>query len=77
MPTPREAERRQSTTDLARNASYTISEWCALRRISRAQFYVLDNDGLAPKTYNVGLRRYISPNADAEWLAQREAAAAS
>jgi hypothetical protein len=53
--------------------SYTIAEWCALRRISRAMFYKLDGRGLAPKTHNVGVKRLISPQADAEWLRAREA----
>ena len=55
--------------------SLTISEWCALRKVSRSMFYNLDNGGLAPKTHNVGVKRLISPDADAEWLRQREAAA--
>ena len=56
-------------------ASLTIAEWCALRKVSRSMFYNLDNEGLAPKTHNVGVKRLISPHADAEWLQQREAAA--
>ena len=38
-------------------------------------FYKLDAEGLAPRTHNVGVKRLISPQADAEWLQQREAAA--
>ena len=37
-------------------------------------FYKLDDQGLAPKTHRVGVKRLISPQADAEWLQQREAA---
>jgi len=54
--------------------SFTIDEWCAARKISRAMFYKLDAQGNAPRTYNVGRCRRISPAADAEWLAAREAA---
>lgn len=77
LTTQEETERRArlSATDLNRNASYTLSEWCRLRRISRSQFYILDKAGTAPKSYSIGIRRYISPNADAAWLAQREATA--
>ena len=38
-------------------------------------FYNLDKEGLAPKTHRVGVKRLISPQADAEWLQQREAIA--
>jgi hypothetical protein len=38
-------------------------------------FYKLHAEGLAPRTHNVGVKRLISPQADAEWLQQREAAA--
>jgi hypothetical protein len=38
-------------------------------------FYVLDRKGLAPKTHSVGVKRLISPQADAAWLAAREAEA--
>ena len=55
--------------------SRTIAEWCAHRRVSRSMLYNLDKAGLAPKTHNVGVKRLISPQADAEWLQQREAAA--
>lgn len=55
--------------------SRTIAEWCAHRRVSRSMFYKLDDQGLAPKTHRVDVKRLISPQADAEWLQQREAAA--
>lgn len=55
--------------------SHTINEWCALRRVSRAKFYELDRQGRAPRTHYVGVKRIISPQADADWLAAREAEA--
>jgi predicted DNA-binding transcriptional regulator AlpA len=55
-------------------SSLTIAEWCAHRRVSRSMFYKLDAEGLAPRTHNVGVKRLISPQADADWLRQREAA---
>ena len=73
----RERERRaaQSRADRKRNKSFTVSEWCQYRRISRAMLYKLLAEGLGPATYFVGNRRYISSEADAGWLASREAEA--
>ena len=56
-------------------ASFTIPGWCAHRKVSRSMFYKLESQGLAPATYSVGTSRRISPDADAAWLRQREAAA--
>lgn len=53
--------------------SFSLREWCEHRRISLPMFYKLDEKGKAPRTYYVGDRRMISPQADAEWLRQREA----
>lgn len=54
-------------------ASFTIDEWCARRRISRAMFYKLAEQGLAPKTHNAGSKRLISDEADLAWVHAREA----
>ena len=56
--------------------SFTIAEWCAHRKVSRSMFYKLESQGRAPRTHNIGVRRLISPEADAEWLRQREAESA-
>ena len=53
--------------------SLTIDEWCELRKVSRSMFYKLGER--APRTHNVGVKRLISPDADAAWLRQREAEA--
>jgi predicted DNA-binding transcriptional regulator AlpA len=53
--------------------SFTIREWCQLRRMSRSKFYELDAEGKAPRTYNVGVKRVISPEADRDWIREREA----
>ena len=58
------------------NASFTIDEWCAHRKVSRPMFYKLDAQGKAPKTHNAGRKRLISPTADADWLAETESEAA-
>jgi predicted DNA-binding transcriptional regulator AlpA len=53
--------------------SFTLSEWCNHRRVSRSMFYKLLKLGLAPDSYLVGNSRYISSEADAAWLADRQA----
>jgi hypothetical protein len=40
-------------------------------------FYKLEAEGKAPRTYYVGTRRIVSPEAEAEWVAEREAEAQS
>jgi hypothetical protein len=57
--------------------SFTIAEWCKHRRISRAMFYKLKNQGRGPRTHGVGVKQLISPEADADWLREREAEAAA
>jgi hypothetical protein len=56
---------------------FTIDEWCAKRRISKVHFYKLLKLGLAPRTKKLLKRRTISPEADAEWQAERERATAA
>jgi Zn-dependent peptidase ImmA (M78 family) len=67
------SDRERQRRERQRRDSYSIAEWCVHRRISRAMFYLLDRQGLAPKTYYVGARRFISDEADAAWLTAREA----
>jgi predicted DNA-binding transcriptional regulator AlpA len=62
---------------MANGESFTINEWCALRKISRSMFYKLGSQGRAPRTHNVGTKVLISPQADAEWLRNIEAETAS
>lgn len=56
--------------------SFTISEFCAAEKISRAFFYKLQSQGKAPRTYPVGSNRRISREAYRTWRAAREAEAA-
>lgn len=58
------------------NRSLTIPAFCAKHGFSRAQFYVLVKRGEAPRTYNIGKLVRISPEADAAWTRQQEAAKA-
>ena len=57
-------------------SSRTIDGFCYRQTICRAMFYKLEAEGKAPRTYNVGTRRMISPEAEAEWVAEREAESA-
>ena len=66
----------QATAPTLDRKSHSLAEWCALRGVSRSMFYKLDGQGLAPKTYNVGRKRMVSPDADAAWLRDREAESA-
>jgi hypothetical protein len=55
--------------------SYTINQWCALRKYSRAEFYRMRDRGEAPLVIGEGKRSRITPTADAQWLAAQEAKA--
>lgn len=55
--------------------TYTIAEWCEMRKVSRSAFYQFRARGEAPQTVKIGLRAVrITEEADAAWLAAREAA---
>jgi hypothetical protein len=56
-------------------SSFTIPGWCAHRKVSRSMFYKLRAAGKAPRTHNVGVKQLISPEADEQWVRQREAEA--
>jgi predicted DNA-binding transcriptional regulator AlpA len=57
--------------------SYSIDEWAALHRISRAMFYKLQKQGKAPQTFNIGVTVRITEAANAEWLAAQTNQAAA
>jgi hypothetical protein len=57
-------------------ASFTVSEWCSARKISRSKFYELKQQGLAPRLHHAGNKQLISPESDRDWIRQREAEAA-
>jgi hypothetical protein len=52
--------------------SFTINEWCAARKISRAMWYELKKKKKTPRTHSAGVKQLISPQADADWIAERE-----
>lgn len=53
--------------------SKTIAEWCASHHFSRSFFYLLDKQGKAPRTMQIGAARRISDEADRAWVIEREA----
>jgi predicted DNA-binding transcriptional regulator AlpA len=57
--------------------SFTIKEFCAAQKISRAFFYKLDAQDKAPQTYQIGSNRRISRDAYVAWRAARETQAAT
>jgi hypothetical protein len=64
----------QSNITTGRSA-FTVAEFCARNSISKGLFYKLDRAGLAPRYFLVGENghRRITPQAEREWQAQREA----
>jgi len=55
---------------------YTIDAWCEKHQCCRATFYNLKKRGEGPRTHKVGSRSRISEEADAEWVARMQSAAA-
>jgi predicted DNA-binding transcriptional regulator AlpA len=58
-------------------ASVMIDEWCKRHNLSRSMFYKLKNSGKAPRTMMIGTTIRITDQADAEWMAAREAETAA
>lgn len=57
-------------------SAFSISEFCETHGISRALFYLLQKDGRAPRTMQVGRRVLISIEAATEWRKRMEEASA-
>jgi hypothetical protein len=57
--------------------SKTISEFCDRHQICRATYYNLKKQGRGPRVMRVGSRDRITPEADADWVRDREAEAAA
>jgi hypothetical protein len=58
------------------DTSDTIETFCKREKLSRSMFYKLSRQGKAPRTFYIGNRRHISPEARREWRQKREAEAA-
>lgn len=74
-------DRRQETTERGSDsqndrvvpAAFTIPEFCAAHRISRALFYILAREGRAPAIIKAGRRTLVSVEAAANWRRAMEA----
>ena len=55
-------------------AAFTVPEFCAAHRISRALFYLLVREGTGPRLLKAGRRTLITVDAAAEWRRRMEAA---
>jgi len=51
--------------------SYTIPEWCALRRVSRGSLYNMWQRGEGPDRTECGARVTITKESDAKWVASK------
>jgi hypothetical protein len=52
--------------------SFTINQWCELRKYSRAEFYRMKARGDGPDTIGQGRMTRVTPGADAKWLKAQE-----
>jgi len=53
-----------------------LMDFCRRYKISRWTFRNMKRNDTAPRTFNIGLLLFISHQAEAEWLREREAASA-
>ena len=56
---------------------FSIADFCSQHGISRAKFYQLLAEGLAPTSFLVGRRRLITQEAARDWRGKMEARSAS
>ena len=59
------------------NITFTVSEFCAAFRISRAHLYNLIGRGEGPVYFKAGRRTLISRDSGAEWARRMEALASA
>lgn len=62
----------KATSNSTPAEAFSIAEFCAAHRISRATFYNLLEDGLAPTLMKIGRRRIISRDAAEKWRVRME-----
>ena len=53
--------------------SWTIDEWCAMRGFKRGLYYKLRKAGKAPRVIYALSKPLVTAEADAAWVAAREA----
>ena len=57
--------------------AYGVSEFCRRNGLSPAYLYALWRKGRGPRFYQAGDRRFITPEAGADWRREMEAATLS
>jgi hypothetical protein len=71
------ARTRKALSKAVNEPSYTINEFCAAERMSRAMLYRAWTEGWGPSFYWIGVTRRITHRARLDWQRQREAEAAA
>ena len=56
--------------------AFSINAFCEVHHVSRSEYYVLRNRGLAPREMRLGRKVLISAEAAARWRREREQATA-
>lgn len=56
--------------------AFTLAEFCVAYKISRGRLHELERAGLAPKTYRIASKPYVSMSAAHEWQRLMESGAA-
>jgi hypothetical protein len=74
MESKQASERREGVALAPRPAAFTVPEFCAAHRISRAMFYILARGGRGPRIMKCGRRTLVSAEAAAEWRSRMESA---
>ena len=52
--------------------AFSVEQFCRSHSISRSLFYLLENQGIGPKTFKAGRRTLIGKEAAAEWRQRME-----
>jgi len=61
-----------TSTDTVPAAALTVEQFCKAHGFGRNRFFALQRDGLAPRTFKVGVRVMISQEAAADWRRMME-----
>mgnify|MGYP000453944783 CR=1 FL=1 len=56
--------------------AFTLAEFCEAYKVSRGRLHELEQVGLAPKTYRIASKPYVSLRAAQEWQKRMESGAA-
>lgn len=56
--------------------AFTLAEFCEAYKVSRGRLHELGQAGLAPKTYRIASKPYVSLSAAQEWQQRMESGAA-